>query len=40
MIGSFDELKKSREAYNREYSSLSQVERTEKAWLDFSRERL
>ena len=40
VIGSFDELKKSREAYNREYSSLSQIERTEKAWLDFNKERL
>ena len=39
VIGSFDELKKNREAYSREYSSLSLAERTEKAWIDFSKEK-
>ena len=39
VIGSFDELKKNREAYSREYSSLSLAERTEKAWIDFSRKK-
>lgn len=39
MIGSFDELKKNREAYSREYSSLSLAERTEKAWIDFSKKK-
>ena len=39
VIGSFDELKKSREMYNKEVSLTSGLDRTEKAWEDFNREK-
>lgn len=39
IIGSFDELKTTREKYSKKYESLTMSERIEKAWSDFEEER-
>ena len=39
IIGSFDELKTTREKYSKKYESLTMSERIEQAWSDFEEER-